>query len=124
MFGKQPLLSALLLLAGLATIPSELYEAAEVDGATKIRQFFSITLPLLVPTLAVALIFRTLDALRVFDLFQIMFGESRYSMTTFAQFSLVSNKDMGLSSAASVIIFILLFAFAIFYMRALKVDAQ
>lgn len=115
---------ALLLLAGLATIPSELYEAAEVDGATKIRQFFSITLPLLVPTLAVALIFRTLDALRVFDLFQIMFGESRYSMTTFAQFSLVSNKDMGLSSAASVIIFILLFAFAIFYMRALKVDAQ
>jgi trehalose/maltose transport system permease protein len=115
---------ALLLLAGLATIPSELYEAAEVDGASKIRQFFSITLPLLVPTLAVALIFRTLDALRVFDLFQIMFGESRYSMTTFAQFSLVSNKDMGLSSAASVIIFILLFAFAIFYMRALKVDAE
>ena len=115
---------ALLLLAGLSTIPGELYEAAEVDGATKIRQFFSITLPLLVPTLAVALIFRTLDALRVFDLFQIMFGESRYSMTTFAQFSLVSNKDMGLSSAASVIIFILLFSFAVFYMRALKVDAE
>ena len=115
---------ALLLLAGLSTIPSELYEAAEVDGATKFRQFFSITLPLLVPTLAVALIFRTLDALRVFDLFQIMFGESRYSMTTFAQFSLVSNKDMGLSSAASVIIFILLFSFAVFFMRALKVDAE
>jgi trehalose/maltose transport system permease protein len=115
---------ALLLLAGLATIPSELYEAAEVDGASKIRQFFSVTLPLLVPTLAVALIFRTLDALRVFDLFQIMFGESRYSMTTFAQFSLVANKDMGLSSAASVVIFILLFSFAVFYMRALKVDAE
>jgi trehalose/maltose transport system permease protein len=115
---------ALLLLAGLSTIPSELYEAAEVDGASKIRQFFSITLPLLVPTLAVALIFRTLDALRVFDLFQIMFGESRYSMTTFAQFSLISNKDMGLSSAASVIIFLLLFSFAIFYMRILRVDAN
>ncbi len=115
---------ALLLLAGLSTIPSELYEAAEVDGASKVRQFFAITLPLLVPTLAVALIFRTLDALRVFDLFQIMFGESRYSMTTFAQFSLVSNKDMGLSSAASVVIFILLFSFAVFYMRILKVDAD
>jgi trehalose/maltose transport system permease protein len=115
---------ALLLLAGLSTIPGELYEAAEVDGASKLRQFFSITLPLLVPTLAVALIFRTLDALRVFDLFQIMFGESRYSMTTFAQFSLVSNKDMGLSSASSVIIFILLFAFAVFYMRILRVDAD
>ena len=113
---------ALLLTAGLATIPSELYEAAEVDGASKIRQFFSITLPLLVPTLAVALIFRTLDSLRVFDLFQIVFGEGRYSMATFTSFTLISAKDAGLSSAASVIIFIILFAFAIFYIRALGVD--
>jgi trehalose/maltose transport system permease protein len=115
---------ALLLLAGLATIPSELYEAADIDGATKVQQFFTMTLPLLVPTLAVALIFRTLDALRVFDLFQILFGESRYSMSTFAQFTLVSNKDVGLSSASSVVIFIIIFAFAIFYMRSLKVDAN
>lgn len=115
---------ALLLLAGLATIPSDLYEAADIDGATKVQQFFTMTLPLLVPTLAVALIFRTLDALRVFDLFQILFGESRYSMSTFAQFTLVSAKDVGLSSAASVVIFIILFAFAIFYMRTLRVDAN
>jgi trehalose/maltose transport system permease protein len=113
---------ALLLLAGLATIPSDLYEAADIDGATKVQQFFWMTLPLLVPTLAVALIFRTLDALRVFDLFQILFGQSRYSMSTFAQFTLVSNKDTGLSAAASVVIFIILFTFAIFYMRSLKVD--
>lgn len=113
---------ALLLLAGLATIPKELYEAAEVDGASKLRQFFSVTLPLLVPTLSVALIFRTLDSLRVFDLFQIVFGESRYSMATFAQFTLISNKDMGLSAAASVIIFFILFIFAILYMRALGID--
>ena len=113
---------ALLLLAGLATIPKELYEAAEVDGASKLRQFFSVTLPLLVPTLAVALIFRTLDSLRVFDLFQIVFGESRYSMATFAQFTLVSAKDMGLSAAASVIIFFILLIFAILYMRALGID--
>ncbi|MGL4608811.1 MAG: carbohydrate ABC transporter permease [Trueperaceae bacterium] len=115
---------ALLLIAGLSTIPSDLYEAAEIDGASKIQQFFSMTLPLLVPTLAVALIFRTLDALRVFDLFQILFGEKRYSMSTFTQFTLVSGKDVGLSSAASVVIFIILFAFAIFYMRSLKVDAD
>jgi trehalose/maltose transport system permease protein len=115
---------ALLLLAGLATIPSDLYEAADIDGASKIQQFFWMTLPLLVPTLAVALIFRTLDALRVFDLFQILFGQSRYSMSTFAQFTLVSNKDTGLSAAASVIIFVILFTFAIFYMRSLKVDAN
>ncbi len=114
---------ALLLLAGLSTIPGELYEAAEVDGANTIRKFFSITLPLLVPTMAVALIFRTLDSLRVFDLFQVVFGESRYSMATFAQFTLVSAKDMGLSAAASVIIFIILFVFAVLYMRTLKVDA-
>jgi trehalose/maltose transport system permease protein len=115
---------ALLLLAGLSTIPGDLYEAAEIDGATKIQQFFWMTLPLLMPTLAVALIFRTLDALRVFDLFQILFGESRYSMSTFTQFTLVANKDVGLSSASSVVIFIILFAFAIFYMRSLKVDAD
>lgn len=113
---------ALLLLAGLATIPKELYEAAEVDGASKIRQFFSVTLPLLVPTLAVALIFRTLDSLRVFDLFQIVFGESRYSMATFAQFQLVASKDMGLSAASSVIIFFIILVFAILYMRSLGVD--
>lgn len=115
---------ALLLLAGLATIPSDLYEAADIDGANKIQQFFWMTLPLLVPTLAVALVFRTLDALRVFDLFQILFGESRYSMSTFTQFTLVANKDTGLASASSVVIFIILFAFAIFYMRSLKVDTN
>jgi len=75
-----------------------------------------------VPTLAVALIFRTLDSLRVFDLFQIVFGESRYSMATFAQFQLVASKDMGLSAASSVIIFFIILVFAILYMRSLGVD--
>ncbi len=115
---------ALLLLAGLATIPKELYEAAEVDGASKIRQFFSVTLPLLAPTLAVALIFRTLDALRVFDVFQVVLGSQRYSMASFAQDMLIANRDVGLSSAASVVIFVLIFAFAIFYIRVLGVDSE
>ena len=115
---------ALLLLAGLSTIPRELYEAARVDGANAVRQFFSITLPLLFPTLTVALIFRTLDSLRVFDLFQIIFGEKRYSMATFTQFELVAAKNMGMSSAASVVIFIILFIFAMFYMRIFGVDVD
>jgi len=112
---------ALLLLAGLSTIPSELYEAAEVDGASKIKQFFSITLPLLSPTLAVALIFRTLDSLRVFDIFQVVLGNQRYSMASYAQDVLISQRDLGLSSAASVIIFVLVAVFAVIYIRTLGV---
>ncbi len=115
---------ALLLLAGLSTIPSDLYEAAEIDGATKVQQFFSMTLPLLTPTLAVALVFRTLDSLRIFDAFQIIYGESRQSMASFAYFQLISARQMGFSSATSVIIFIVLFAFAFLYIRLLKVDTE
>jgi trehalose/maltose transport system permease protein len=113
---------ALLLLAGLSTIPGELHEAAEVDGATPIRRFFSITLPLLMPTLAVALIFRTLDALRVFDLFQVVYGDARFSMASYAYYQLISARNVGMSSAASVVIFVIIFAFALFYIRALGVD--
>lgn len=115
---------ALLLLAGLSTISKELYEAAEIDGASKVQQFFSMTLPLLLPTLAVALVFRTLDSLRIFDAFQIMYGESRQSMASFAYFQLISAREMGFSSATSVIIFIVLFAFAFLYIRLLKVDTE
>ncbi len=115
---------ALLLLAGLATISKELYEAAEMDGASKVRQFFSITLPLLTPTLAVALVFRTLDTLRIFDAFQIIFGEGRLSMASFAYFQLIGARNVGLSSAASVIIFFLLFGFAFAYIRLLRVDTE
>lgn len=112
---------ALLLLAGLALIPSELYEAAEVDGASKWTQFKSITLPLLKPTLAVALVFRTLDALRVFDLFQIVFAQKKYSMASFAYYELIDSQRLGYSSAASVIIFLLITFFAFMYIRALGI---
>ena len=115
---------ALLLLAGLATIPGDLYEAAEIDGASKTQQFFTMTLPLLLPTLAVALVFRTLDSLRIFDAFQIMYGESRQSMASFAYFQLISAREMGFSSAASVVIFLILFIFAFLYIRLLKVDTE
>jgi trehalose/maltose transport system permease protein len=115
---------ALLLLAGLQTISGDLYEAAEVDGANKFRQFMSITLPLLTPALAVALVFRTLDALRVFDVFQVMLSRTRYSMASFAQDQLIQYQASGMSSAASVIIFVLILIFAIIYIRALGVDTE
>lgn len=110
---------ALLLLAGLALIPSELYEAAEVDGASKWSQFKSITLPLLKPTLAVALVFRTLDALRVFDLFQIVFAQKKYSMASFAYYELIDSQRLGYSSAASVVIFFMITIFAFIYIKGL-----
>lgn len=115
---------ALLLLAGLQLIPGDLYEAADVDGAGKIRQFFTITLPLLRPTLAVALVFRTLDAIRVFDLFQIVLANTRYSMASFAFYRLIDSQDMGYSSAASVIIFLLISIFAVAYIRLLGVEDE
>ena len=115
---------ALLLLAGLAIIPSELYEAAEVDGANKWKQFTAVTLPLLKPTLAVALVFRTLDALRVFDLFQIVFAQKKYSMASFAYYQLIDSQALGYSSAASVIIFFIITAFAILYIRFLGVTSD
>lgn len=113
---------ALLILAGLQMIPRDLYEAARVDGAGKIRQFFTITLPLIKPSLAVALVFRTLDALRVFDVFHVMLARSRYSMATMNYYELVGNRNMGLSSAIGVLIFIIIFIFAVAYMRLLGVD--
>ena len=108
---------SLLLLAGLGLIPGDLYEAAAIDGATAVKQFFSITLPLVMPTLLVALIFRTLDALRVFDIFYIMVG-GQGNMATMAIYNqqwLVSFLDAGIGSAASVIILVIIMIFVVLY---------
>ena len=83
-----------------------------------------MTLPLLRPTVAVALVFRTLDALRVFDVFQIVLAQSRYSMASFTYYELVGNRAMGYSSASSVVIFLLIFVFAILYIRMLRVESK
>jgi len=115
---------ALLLLAGLQLIPADIYEAADVDGAGPVRSFFQLTLPLLRGTIAVALVFRTLDALRVFDLFQIVLGQARYSMASYTYYQLIQNRAMGFSSASSVIIFVVLSIFAVMYMRSLGVRSD
>ncbi|MGJ3237561.1 MAG: carbohydrate ABC transporter permease [Anaerolineae bacterium] len=115
---------ALLLLAGLQTIPKDLYEAASVDGASPLRRFFSITLPLLRPAIAIALVFRTLDALRVFDLFNVLFGRQQLSMATYNFETLVNNQLDGYASAVSVIIFIFISIFAFIYVRMLNVETD
>lgn len=115
---------ALLLLAGLQSIPHDLYEAASVDGATVARRFWAITLPLLRPTIAVALVFRTLDALRVFDLFNVLFGRQKLSMATYNYEVLVNNRQDGYASAVSIIIFILISVFAFVYVRMLNVETD
>lgn len=115
---------ALLILAGLQLIPGDIYEAADVDGAGPVRQFFQLTLPLVRGTLAVALVFRTLDALRVFDLFQIVLGQARFSMASFTYYELIQNRAMGYSSASSMVIFVVLSVFAVIYMRSLGVQSH
>ena len=77
----------LLTLAGLQTIPAEVYEAAKVDGATTWQQFVRITLPMVKPTLVVAVLFRTLDTLRMFDLPYGMIGPGKYRVETLSIFS-------------------------------------
>src|SRR5215467_8494581 len=74
---------ALLLLAGLQTIPSEMYEAASVDGSTRFQQFWTITLPMLTGPLVIALLFRTLASLGVFDLFYILAGNQVQTMASY-----------------------------------------
>jgi trehalose/maltose transport system permease protein len=115
---------ALLLLAGLQTIPNDLFEAAAVDGANRIQQFFAITLPLLRPTIAIALVFRTLDALRVFDLFNVLFGRQQLTMATYNYEMLVNSQRDGYASAVSIIIFLLISVFAIIYVRMLNVETE
>ena len=99
---------ALLLLAGLTTIDDGLYEAAKVDGATPWQRFRRITLPLMKPAILVALLFRTLDAFRVFDSIFVMTRGSvdTESVSILGYNQLISRLNLGLGSAVSVLIFL------------------
>src|SRR3954464_3736125 len=108
---------ALLLLAGLQVIPRDLYEAASVDGASKLQQFWRITLPVLRPAILVTLIFRTLDALRVFDVFYVFFGNrpDTQTMAIYAQTTIVGDGHVGYGAAISVAIFLIIAIFVVIY---------
>jgi trehalose/maltose transport system permease protein len=117
---------ALLLLAGLQVIPRDLYEAADVDGASKWQQFWRITLPLLRPAILVALIFRTLDALRVFDVFYVFFASrlDTQTMAIYDQNTIVSSGNVGYGAAISVAIFLIIAMFVAIYVTVVRVEQQ
>ncbi len=102
---------ALLLLAGLQVIPSELYEAASVDGSSRWQQFWTITFPLLRGALLIALLFRILDALRAFDLFYVLTGGGREIQTvalySYANMFVGTTFDFAPGVAAAVILFLI-----------------
>jgi trehalose/maltose transport system permease protein len=117
---------ALLLLAGLQVIPQDLYEAAEVDGASVLQQFWKITLPLLKPAILVTLIFRTLDALRVFDVFYVFFGNrpDTQTMAIYAQSTIVGDGYVGYGAAISVAIFLVIAVFVVIYVTVNRVSEE
>jgi multiple sugar transport system permease protein len=110
---------ALLILAGLQTIPSDIYEAAKVDGATAWQRFMKITMPLLTPAILVALIFRTLDALRIFDLPYVLTkgANGTTTLSLIAQQTFGDNRIYGLGAAYSVLTFITVMIVAFIYIR-------
>jgi trehalose/maltose transport system permease protein len=117
---------ALLLLAGLQVIPQDLYEAAQVDGAGVLHQFRKITLPLLAPAILVTLIFRTLDALRVFDVFYVFFGNrpDTQTMSIYAQSTIVGDGHVGYGAAISVAIFLIIAIFVVIYTTVNRVSTR
>jgi len=101
---------ALLVLAALQMLPKDCYEAAEVDGIHPVRVFFKVTLPLITPALMGAVIFRLLDALRVFDVIYVLTSNSTstMSMSVYARQQLVEFQDVGYGSAASTLLFLII----------------
>jgi multiple sugar transport system permease protein len=117
---------ALLLLAGLVTIDDGLYEAAKVDGASAWQRFRRITLPLMKPAILVALLFRTLDAFRIFDTIFVMTrgAQDTESVSILGYNQLIGRLNLGLGSAVSVLIFVCVFIIAFLFIRGFGVRMQ
>jgi ABC-type sugar transport system permease subunit len=116
--------AALIILTGLQSIPDDLYEAASVDGATPWQKFRHLTLPLLKPALLLALLFRTIDALRVFDLVFVMTQGGPADATNVLQFygykKTFAEGMIGYGSAIAVTVFFMSLVLALAYLRAFK----
>ncbi|CAN5713162.1 sugar ABC transporter permease [soil metagenome] len=114
----------LLLLAGLQLVPGDVYEAATVDGASKWKQFWGITLPLLKPAVLVALIFRTLDAFRVFDIVYVMkkYATDTMTLAVYTQRETLEKAKIGFGSASAVIIFLSIALFVVIYTQLIRAE--
>ncbi|QPL05964.1 MULTISPECIES: carbohydrate ABC transporter permease [Actinomyces] len=114
----------LLTLAGLQVIPDEVYEAAKIDGANAWQRFTRITLPLVKPALVVAVLFRTLDALRMFDLPYILIGPRKSSVETISMLvqDEASNLRYGSAAAYALILFLYVFIFAFAFVKITGAD--
>jgi trehalose/maltose transport system permease protein len=112
----------LLVLAGLQMLPRDCYEAARVDGVHSVKVFWRVTLPLLWPALAVAIAFRALDALRIFDLVYVLTANSTSTMSisVYARQQLIDFQDIGYGSAASTLVFLTVGLAAIAYLRLVR----
>ncbi|MGL4724160.1 MAG: carbohydrate ABC transporter permease [Scandinavium sp.] len=115
---------ALMLLAALQLIPGDLYEAARIDGASAWQRFKRITLPLILPAMVVALIFRVMDAMRIFDLIFVLTSNSEATMSVsgYAREQIISYQDMGAGSAASVLVFMMVAGIAACFIRVAKLN--
>lgn len=115
---------ALLLLAGLTIIPEDLLRAARVDGANALQRFFRVTVPLMRPVIMVALLFRTLDAIRIFDtvFIQTRGAQGTESLSIIGYNTLITRLNLGLGSAVSVLIFLLVLAVAAIYIKGFAID--
>ncbi|MCX5496618.1 sugar ABC transporter permease [Kaistia dalseonensis] len=114
----------LLILAGLQLLPGEIFEAAHVDGIPAWKRFWSITLPLLTPAIGVAVLFRALDALRMFDLAYVLSASNENIMTVsiYARDRLISYQELGVGSAAASCVFLLVAFVAILIIGVLRLD--
>ena len=115
---------ALLLLAGLTLVPDQLYQAARVDGATAVQRFTKITLPLIKPAILVALLFRTLDAFRIFDsVFILTRGANNTETVSILGYNqLVNRLHLGIGSAVSVLIFVCVLVIAFLFVKGFGAD--
>ncbi len=115
---------ALLLLAGLSVVPEDLLRAARVDGANAAQRFFKVTLPLMRPVIMVALLFRTLDAFRIFDtvFVQTRGAQGTESVSIVGYNALVTRLNLGLGSAVSVLIFVCVLTIGVLYIKGFGSD--
>lgn len=111
---------AIILLAGLQTIPEEIYEQARVDGTNFLQRFFSLTLPIIKPVIAVALIFRSIDVIRILDLIYVVTdggpGGSTTSLSLYG-YKYFNEGDFGYGSAIAVVVFVIAFLLSVTYLR-------